>query len=110
MYLFVKYSLFINMLTKQVITKKLKSVLDPELNISIVELGLIYDVKIKKADVEILMTLTTMGCPLFSLIEDEVKKAIRKISGVKKITVKLTFDPPWSAERMSKGARSALGI
>jgi len=110
MYLFVKYSLFINMLTKQVITKKLKSVLDPELNISIVDLGLIYEVKTKNGNVEILMTLTTMGCPLFSLIEDEVKKEIGKIPGVKKVAVKLTFEPPWSAERMSKGARSALGI
>ena len=110
MYLFVKYSLFINMLTKQVITKKLKSVLDPELNISIVELGLIYDVKIKKADVEILMTLTTMGCPLFDLIRDPLEVELYKIAGVKKVNVNLTFEPPWSVGRMSEEAKVRLGF
>jgi len=99
------------MLNKKILLNALKNVPDPELGISVVDLGLIYDVRPdKKGNVEVVMTLTTMGCPLFSLIEEPIKEELYKIKGVKKVTVELTFDPPWSIDRMSKEAKSKLGF
>jgi metal-sulfur cluster biosynthetic enzyme len=97
------------MLTK--IKKALQKVLDPELNISIVDLGLIYDIIINKNKVKIVMTLTTVGCPLYNLIEDEIKNQLVNL-GFKKedIEIELTFDPPWSIEKMSPKAKALLGI
>ncbi len=98
-------------LTSNQIEKKLEEVLDPELNISIVDLGLVYKVKIEKAKVKILMTLTTIGCPLISLIETEVKSKLKELGFLEKnIIVELTFDPPWSMEKMSEKAKALLGI
>jgi metal-sulfur cluster biosynthetic enzyme len=96
---------------KKTIKNKLKQVLDPELGISIVDLGLIYEIKIEKEKVKIVMTLTTIGCPLFSLIEEEIKNRLKEL-GLKEeeIKLELTFDPPWTLERMSKEARAMLGI
>lgn len=95
---------------EKIILEKLKEVMDPELNIPITDLGLIYDVKEKDGLVEIKMTLTSLGCPLFGIIEKEVKEAVLKIKGVKEVSIELIFDPPWSQERMSKQARIQLGI
>jgi len=96
---------------KKTIKNKLKQVLDPELGISIVDLGLIYEIKIEKEKVKIVMTLTTIGCPLFSLIEEEIKNRLKEL-GLKEeeIKLELTFNPPWTLERMSKEARAMLGI
>ena len=96
---------------KKTIKNKLKQVLDPELGISIVDLGLIYEIKIEKEKVKIVMTLTTIGCPLFSLIEEEIKNRLKEL-GLKEeeIKLELTFDPPWTIERMSNEARAMLGI
>lgn len=89
--------------------QSLSNVLDPELGISIVDLGLIYKVAPKVDEIIVIMTLTTIGCPLFPLIESQVKEALKKI-GYKKIRVKLIFDPPWSMERMTETGRAHLGI
>ncbi len=96
--------------TKQIKTK-LTEVMDPELNISIIDLGLVYKIKIIKSKIKVVMTLTTIGCPLFSLIETQVKDKIKEL-GVegKDISLELTFDPPWSMEKMSKKGRAMLGI
>jgi len=96
--------------TKQ-INGRLTEVMDPELNISIVDLGLVYSTKIVKNKVKIIMTLTTIGCPLFSQIEAEIKDKVREL-GVKDedISLELTFDPPWSMDKMSKKAKAMLGI
>lgn len=98
-------------ITKTLIKNKLTDVLDPELNISVVDLGLIYEIKIIKSKVKVIMTLTTIGCPLFSLIETQVKDKIMEL-GIKNsdISLELTFDPPWSMEMMSKKAKAMLGI
>lgn len=98
-------------ISEKQIKNKLTEVMDPELNISIVDLGLIYDVKIIKSKVKIIMTLTTVGCPLFSLIETQIKDKIKEL-GLKdeEISLELTFDPPWSMEKMSKTGRAMLGI
>lgn len=98
-------------ITKNEIIKKLTQVLDPELNISIIDLGLIYQIKILKKKIKITMTLTTIGCPLFSLIEDEIKNKIAEL-GIKKedIEINLTFDPPWNLDKMTEKAKAILGI
>jgi len=98
-------------LNKNSVKKQLAQVLDPELGISIVDLGLIYKIEIKKNKVKIVMTLTTIGCPLFSLIEQEIKNKLIEL-GLKEddIDLELTFDPPWTLERMSKEAKAMLGI
>jgi len=98
-------------INKKTIKDKLKQVLDPELGVSIIDLGLVYEIKIEKEKVKIIMTLTTIGCPLFSLIEKEIKDRLKEI-GLKEeeIDLELTFDPPWSIERMSNEARAILGI
>lgn len=98
-------------LTARQIKNKLTEVMDPELNISIVDLGLVYKIEIIKNKIKVTMTLTTIGCPLFSLIEQQVKEKIREL-GVKEkdISLELTFDPPWSMEKMSKNAKVMLGI
>lgn len=91
---------------------KLREVPDPELGISIVDLGLVYDTKVEKggSSVTVLMTLTSMGCPLFEMISEPIKKKIKNIKGVKKVTVDLTFDPPWTTDMMSEEAKTKLGF
>lgn len=90
--------------------KQLEQVNDPELNISIVDLGLIYGIDIdKQNNVDIKMTLTTIGCPLFGLIEKEVQEKL-KTSGLNDVNIELTFDPPWTMEKMSERAKAMLGI
>lgn len=89
----------------------MKSVPDPELGVSIVDLGLVYDVKFEKdGKVIVVMTLTTIGCPLFSLIAEPVKAAVREFADVADVDVDLTFDPPWSPEKMSEEAKIQLGF
>lgn len=99
------------MLNKKKLIEKLKAVPDPELGISIVDLGLVYDVKFdKKGKVTVIMTLTTMGCPLFDSIADPIKNILAKVEGVKDVDIELTFDPPWSVDKMSKEAKIKLGF
>ena len=88
---------------------KLCKVIDPELNISIIDLGLVYDIKIKDGIPYIKMTLTTIGCPLFSVIEKEVKEKIKEL-GYKDVNIELTFDPPWTMDMLSEKAKAILGI
>ncbi|MCL4364211.1 metal-sulfur cluster assembly factor [Patescibacteria group bacterium] len=98
-------------LSKEKVMIKLKEVLDPELNISIVDLGLVYNVVVKKAKVKITMTLTTIGCPLISLIDSEIRNRLKELGILEKdIIIDLTFDPPWSVDKMSDKAKAMLGI
>ena len=88
----------------------LKNVVDPELRINIVDLGLVYDVREEKGVVEVEMTLTSPGCPLAGMIDDAVKKAVKRVKGVKKVSVELTWDPPWTQDMMSDEAKAELGL
>lgn len=97
-------------LSKKTILKKLKSIPDPELGINIVDLGLVYDVKIKNGQVKVLMTLTSMGCPLFPQISQEIEKRLKGLKEIKGVKIDLTFDPAWSPEKMSKEAKARLGF
>ncbi len=99
-----------NKINKDKIKKALKEVRDPEIPVSIYDLGLIYSIKIDKDKVYILMTLTTPFCPASDVIVGDVKKKIESISGVKEVDIEITFDPPWTPEKMSKESRRKLGF
>lgn len=88
----------------------LKTVIDPELRINIVDLGLVYDVREEAGEVEIEMTLTSPGCPLAGIIDEEIKKVVKKVKGVKKVTLELIWDPPWTENMISDEARAELGF
>jgi len=98
------------MVTKREVMKVLKECYDPEIPISIVDLGLIYDVKVKKGEVKIRMTLTAPTCPMSSFIIENVRNRVKEIKGVKSVDIELVFEPAWSPERMSKKARRILGF
>ncbi|HCS79413.1 TPA: aromatic ring hydroxylase [Patescibacteria group bacterium] len=99
------------MITEDQVMAKIKPILDPELGISIVDLGLIYGVDISDDNVvTVRMTLTTIGCPLFSLIAEPIKSNIKELSDVKDVVVDLSFDPPWSPDKMSEEAKIQLGF
>ncbi len=88
----------------------LKKVIDPEIHISVVDLGLIYKVDVKSEDeIKIIMTLTSIGCPLFPLIELTIKQSLKKI-GFKTVNVELTFDPPWSLDMVAPEVRAMMGL
>lgn len=97
------------MVTEEKVRERLKEVIDPELNINIVDLGLIYEIDVEGKDVDILMTLTTPGCPLHGVFDEMVKREVRKLEDVEEIDVELTFEPRWSPEEMSEEARDQLG-
>lgn len=97
-------------ITKQKVEEILKTIPDPELGVSIWDLGLIYNVRIKERKVEILMTLTTMGCPLFSQIAEPIESELKKCKGVESVFIELTFEPPWTPEKMTDEARVQLGL
>ena len=93
------------------IIKKLDSIYDPEIPVSIYELGLIYDVRInKKSEVKIIMTLTSPSCPVAESLPEEVKQEVEKINGVKSAEVEITFEPPWEKSMMSEEAQLELGF
>jgi metal-sulfur cluster biosynthetic enzyme len=89
---------------------KLAEVIDPELGVDIVGLGLVYEVRAEDGEVEIEMTLTTAGCPLASVIEKKITKKVKEIEGVKLVTVELVWEPVWSIERASDEVRAELGF
>lgn len=98
------------MVTKEEIIEKLSSVYDPEIPINIVDLGLIYDIRIVDGKVHIKMTLTAPGCPVYALIEDMVKQRVSEIKGVEDVHVEFVWDPPWTPDRMSPKAKAMLGL
>jgi FeS assembly SUF system protein len=98
------------LIKKSDVINALKECYDPEIPVNIVDLGLIYDVKINKNDVHIKMTLTTPGCPMHAFIIEDVKQKVKKIKGVKKVNVEIVWNPPWSPDRMSPRARRILKI
>ena len=84
---------------------------DPsELGVSIVDLGLVYKVRFSGGRAEIEMTLTSPGCPLAPIIDQEVKKALKKVKEVEKIKLELVWEPPWTQEMMSEEVKAEFGI
>jgi metal-sulfur cluster biosynthetic enzyme/ferredoxin len=88
----------------------LKSVLDPELAINVVDLGLVYGVHLHGSAVVVDLTLTTPGCPLIAEFTQSAKQAILQVAGVTDVAINLTFDPPWNPTKMSEEAKMELGL
>jgi metal-sulfur cluster biosynthetic enzyme len=96
---------------KENIMGALELVIDPELGVDIVNLGLVYDVELDDNGLtKVTMTLTSMGCPLAGTIVDQVKRALADIPEVNEVDVSIVFNPPWTKDRMSRYAKIALGI
>jgi metal-sulfur cluster biosynthetic enzyme len=98
------------MLEQETLTNALRTVIDPELNINVVDLGLVYTIQANEDQVEVEMTLTTPACPAGPEILRNAVKALESVEGVTKANVKLVMSPPWSPDRMSDEARDELGI
>jgi FeS assembly SUF system protein len=96
---------------KELVTKAIKEVYDPEIPVDVYELGLIYDLKIFPVNnVYVLMTLTSPSCPSAGSLPGEIEQKIREVEGVNEVSVELTFDPPYSTEMMSDEAKLELGF
>jgi len=89
------------MTVEDTIRKALESVIDPELGVSIVDLGLIYDIRYEDGVAEVEMTLTSPGCPLAPVIDKSIREALTSVPEIKKLTIELVWDPPWSKDLMS---------
>jgi metal-sulfur cluster biosynthetic enzyme len=96
------------MIARNAVMEALKKVIDPELGLNIVDLGLVYDVKVDDRNVDVTMTLTTPGCPLHTAIARGAQTAVHNLPGVDQATVNVVWDPPWTPERMSPEARARL--
>ena len=88
----------------------LRSVLDPELHMNIVDLGLVYGVEIKDGEVIVKMTLTSPGCPYGPYLLHQVKDTVLSLKGVKDAQIEVVWDPPWGPEKMSEDVRLELGF
>lgn len=98
------------MIGLEAVKSKLRECYDPEIPINIVDLGLVYDIKIQGNTIAIQMTLTAPGCPLAGFIIEEVKRKLLEIEGVQSVQVDLVWDPPWSPDRISEESKNNLGF
>ena len=96
--------------TPEAVWDALRVVEDPELGMDVVDLGLVYDVAVEGTVVSVTYSLTSMGCPAGAQIEQDIRDAVGSMEGVGEVTTALTFDPPWSPERMSDDAKFVLGF
>lgn len=101
--------------TEDDVRERLKQVIDPELGIDVVNLGLIYGIDLVdredgKTDVIVTMTLTTFGCPLGPILTEEVNFALRDLPDLGNVEINLVWSPPWTPDMMSEEAKDALGI
>jgi metal-sulfur cluster biosynthetic enzyme len=88
----------------------LRQVEDPELGMDVVDLGLVYEVDVEDAKAKVLYSLTSMGCPAGPLIAQDIEGAVRQVEGIEDVELELTFDPPWTPDRMSDDAKFILGF
>jgi metal-sulfur cluster biosynthetic enzyme len=97
--------------TREEVFEALHQVEDPELGMDIVELGLVYDVAVDGPTVKVTHTLTSMGCPAGPMIQEDIDSAVRSnFDSVENVELELTWDPPWTPERMSDDAKFILGF
>jgi metal-sulfur cluster biosynthetic enzyme len=93
------------------VTEALRDVIDPELGLDFVELGLIYDVAVEEDGVvRVLYTLTSPGCPIGPQVSEQIEEFVGELDGVSEVHPTMTFAPPWTPERMSEDAKFALGF
>jgi metal-sulfur cluster biosynthetic enzyme len=98
------------MATKEEVVEALRQVEDPELGMDIVDLGLMYDVELENGRVKVIHTLTSMGCPVGPMIQQQIDEVVRALPGVDDVEVELTWDPPWTPDKMSEDAKFILGF
>jgi metal-sulfur cluster biosynthetic enzyme len=98
------------MATREEVVDALHLVEDPELGMDIVELGLFYDVEIEGSKVKVTHSLTSMGCPAGPMIQEDIRTVVSNLEGVEEVELELTWDPPWTPERMSDDAKFILGF
>jgi len=96
--------------TKEEVLELLRTVEDPELGMDVVDLGLVYEVEIEGSKAKVLYSLTSMGCPAGQLIAQDMEGAARQVEGIEDVELELTFDPPWTPDRMSDDAKFILGF
>jgi metal-sulfur cluster biosynthetic enzyme len=97
-------------LTEDDVLEALEEVIDPELGLDFVSLGLVYDVEIENSDVYVTFTLTTPACPIGPQVSEQMKEFVGDLPGVTAVHPKMVFDPPWSPEMMTEDAKFALGF
>jgi metal-sulfur cluster biosynthetic enzyme len=95
--------------TEEDIYEALEEVIDPELGLDFVSLGLVYDVEIEGDEAHITFTLTTPACPIGPQVSEQMREFVGDLQGISKVHPKMVFDPPWSPEMMSEDAKFALG-
>ena len=98
------------MASKEEVLEALRQVEDPELGMDVVDLGLVYEVEMDGAKAKVLYSLTSMGCPAGQLIAQDMDRVTREVPGVEEVDLELTFDPPWTPDRMSEDAKFILGF
>jgi metal-sulfur cluster biosynthetic enzyme len=97
--------------TQEQVYSALRKCMDPEIPVNVVDLGLVYGIKVNEEnDVDIEMTMTTRGCPLHDTLVSDVKRYVSKISGVGGVNVSIVWDPPWSIDKMEPSVRDQLGF
>ena len=96
--------------TVEDVTDALRDVIDPELGLDFVELGLIYDVEVDEGTVRVTYTLTSPGCPIGPQVSEQIEEFVSELDGVKDVQSSMTFTPPWTPELMSEDAKFALGF
>ena len=97
------------MFTEEDVTEALSNVIDPELGLDFIELGLVYDVAIDGGTVDITFTLTTPACPIGPQVSEQMKEFVGEIDGVEEVIPTMVFTPPWTPDKMSEDAKFALG-
>ena len=96
--------------TEKDVRNALKTVMDPELGLNLVVLGLVYDIEVDGGDAKATISLTSPMCPVAGQIVEDARTAIEAVDGVERAEVELTFDPPWTPERIAPLIRSSLGL
>jgi metal-sulfur cluster biosynthetic enzyme len=96
--------------TRDEVFEALRQVEDPELGMDIVDLGLLYDAEIEGSKVKIIHSLTSMGCPAGPMIQEDIHSVVAALPDVEDVEIELTWDPPWTPDRMSEDAKFILGI
>jgi metal-sulfur cluster biosynthetic enzyme len=97
-------------LSEETARNALRQVKDPELDMNIVELGLVYDVEIEDGNIRVKMTLTSPGCPAGPMITNDVYRVLRALEGVKDVNVDIVWEPYWTPERIDPKVRALLGL
>ena len=96
--------------TRDEVFEALRQVEDPELGMDIVDLGLLYDAEIEGSKVKVIHSLTSMGCPAGPMIQDDIRSVVSSLPDVEDVEIELTWDPPWTPDKMSDDAKFILGI